>query len=54
MRDVVTTALDVVGLLAVAGGVFFALAPLWGGAALAPAGVVVLGGSAFAAWRAQR
>jgi hypothetical protein len=53
VHSVVTTALDVVGLLAVSAGVFFACAPALGGAALAPAGVTVLAGSAAAAWRAR-
>ncbi|MGI5288038.1 hypothetical protein ACQEVF_32500 [Nonomuraea polychroma] len=51
MREVVTTLLDVLGLLLVAAGVAAALAPLIGWACLGPAGVVVLAGSWLAARR---
>lgn len=54
MHEAVTTALDVLGLLVFAAGVFFAAEPAIGGSALLPAGVVVLAGSALAAWRRQR
>lgn len=47
MREAVTTALDVLGLLAVAFGVFFALQPLIG---LAAVGVAALPVMAVSAW----
>jgi hypothetical protein len=53
MHEMVTTALDVVALLAVAAGVYFAAAPWIGAAALAPAGLVVGGASAWWASRAR-
>jgi len=49
MRDLVTTLLDVLGLLLIAAGLAAALAPWIGWAALAAAGVVVLAGSQLAA-----
>lgn len=49
MRDVVTTVLDVAGLLLVAAGAGAAVRPLIGWSALAVAGVVVLAGSQVAA-----
>jgi hypothetical protein len=52
--ELVTTLLDVLGLLLVAAGVAAACWPLIGPAALAPAGVVVLGGSWLAAWLSSR
>jgi len=42
-REVVTTALDVIAVLAVACGLFAALLPYLGYAAAAPAGLVVFG-----------
>ncbi len=51
MHEMVTTALDVLGLLAVAAGLYFAAAPHIGGAAFLPAGAMVLAGSGLAAWR---
>lgn len=54
MNDVVSTALDVLGLLTVASGTFFACEPFMGGAALVPAGVVVMGVSAAWHWVAGR
>lgn len=47
----VTTALDVLGLLLVAGGVGRALFPVAGWWCLVAAGVVIIGGSALAAAR---
>lgn len=52
MRDAVTTALDVLGLLGLAVGVFFALLPHLGYAAVAPAALVVLAVSAW--WQTRR
>lgn len=49
MRELVTTLLDVLGLLLVAAGAAAALLPLVGWAGLAAAGVVVLAGSWWAA-----
>ena len=49
MRDVVTTALDALGLLLVAAGVTLGLLPFIGGFCLAAGGVVVLAGSWWAA-----
>lgn len=54
MRDAVTTALDVLGLLAVSAGVYFATEPVIGPAALVGSGVVTLAGSAFFAWQGRR
>jgi hypothetical protein len=54
VNELVTTALDVLGLLVVAAGVFFACRPLLAAAALVPAGVTVLGGSAVWAWLQRR
>lgn len=48
MREIVTTALDTLGLLLIAAGAGFAAAQFVGFAGLAVAGVVVLGGSALA------
>lgn len=53
MPDLVTTLLDVLGLLLVALGAGAALFPLIGWAATAASGAVVLGGS-WAAARSQR
>lgn len=50
MRELVTTLLDVLGLLLVAAGVCAALLPWIGWAALVPAGALVLAGS----WAAER
>lgn len=47
MREVVTTALDVLGLLLVAAGLAAAVKPLVGWACLLVAGAVVLAGSAW-------
>ena len=49
MGDVVTTALDVLGLLLVAAGVILGLFPFVGGFCFAAGGVVVLAGSWWAA-----
>lgn len=49
MRQIITTLLDVLGLLLVAAGAGVAAAALIGWTGLAVAGVVVLGGSALAA-----
>lgn len=49
MRELVTTLLDVLGLLLVAAGAAAALLPLVGWAGLAAAGIVVLAGSWWAA-----
>lgn len=49
MRELVTTLLDLVGLLLLAAGACAALYPLIGWAALAAAGLVVLTGSVLAA-----
>lgn len=48
MRDAMTTALDVLGLLLVAAGLAFFLWPHLGGAALAISGALILAGSAMA------
>lgn len=45
MRDLITTALDVLGLLLVAAGLAFYLWPQLGGAALAVSGALILVGS---------
>lgn len=45
LLQAITDVLDIVALLLFAGGVGAALAPWLGWAALAPAGLVVLGGS---------
>jgi len=53
MREVLTTALDALGLLLVAAGVG-ALVYQWiGWAALAAAGIVVLTGSAVSSWQSR-
>lgn len=49
MHESVTTALDVLGLLGLAAGVYFAGEPWLGGAALIPSSLIVLGLSALAA-----
>ena len=49
MREVVTTLLDVLGLLLVAAGVAAAMRPVIGWASLLAAGVVILAGSQIAA-----
>ncbi|WP_201260837.1 hypothetical protein [Embleya scabrispora] len=54
MRDVVTTLLDVLGLLLVAAGAGAALVPLIGWAGLVASGAVVLVGSSAAARVAGR
>lgn len=51
MHEAVTKALDVLGLLGLAVGVFFALLPVIGYAAVAPAGLVIL---AVSAWWGRR
>lgn len=48
MEKIVTTLLDVIGLLAVAAGAYFLFEPHMGRAALVVFGAVVLAGSAFA------
>jgi hypothetical protein len=48
MREHITTALDVLGLLLVAAGLAFYLWPYLGGAALAVSGALILIGSALA------
>lgn len=50
MRELVTTLLDMLGLLLVAAGIAAGLWPLAGGWGLCPAGVVIIGGS----WLASR
>jgi hypothetical protein len=50
MRDLLTTALDVLGLLLLAAGIAALVYPFVGWAALAVAGVVVLSGSALSSW----
>ena len=52
MRDAVTAALDVLGLLGLAAGVFFALLPFIGYASVGVASLVVLGVSAY--WQTRR
>ncbi|WP_162881460.1 hypothetical protein [Micromonospora aurantiaca] len=54
MRDAVTAALDVAGLLALAAGSFYAARPHVGLVAFGVAGVVILAGSAFFQWQAHR
>lgn len=49
MRDAITTALDVLGLLLVAAGLVFFLWPFIGGGALACAGALLVAASAQAA-----
>lgn len=51
MFAIVTTLLDALGLLLLAAGATALLFPLIGWGALVAAGLVVLAGSAFAAWR---
>lgn len=51
MRDLVTTVLDVLGLVGLAAGIYFAAEPWIGGAALIPASLLVLGASAL--WAVQ-
>lgn len=53
MREAVTTALDVLGLLLLAAGAAAAVFPLVGWSCLIAAGIVVLAGSVFAAWQAR-
>lgn len=48
-----TTILDLVGLVAVAGGVAYGLWPYLHGFVIAVAGGILLAGSAFAAWRGR-
>lgn len=52
MRDAVTAALDVLGLLGLAAGVFFALLPYLGYAAVGVASLVILAVSAW--WQTRR
>lgn len=47
MREAVTTALDVLGLLLVAAGLALFLWPIMGGAALAWSGVLIMAASAW-------
>lgn len=54
VRDLLTSLLDAVGLLAVAAGVGAGLAPWVGWFGLAVAGVIVLGGSLLADARTGR
>jgi hypothetical protein len=54
VRDLVTTLLDVVGLLLVAAGLGLGLEPVIGPVAVAVAGLVVLGGSHLATRLGQR
>ena len=54
VRDLVTTVLDVVGLLLIAAGAAAGAAPWVGWGSLAVAGIVVLVGSAVAAWPGRR
>ncbi len=53
MREALTTALDALGLLLLAAGVAALVFPWVGWAALAVAGLIVLGGSAVATWQAR-
>jgi len=53
MREVLTSALDALGLLLVAAGLAALVFPWAGWAALAVAGVVVLTGSAVASWQSR-
>jgi hypothetical protein len=50
VRDVVTTLLEVIGLLCIAAGIGAAFALLIGWPAMALAGVVVITGSALITW----
>lgn len=54
MRDLMTTLLDVLGLLLVAAGVGFAASYAVGPAGLAASGAVILGGSWLASWLPAR
>ncbi len=54
MREWVTTALDVLGLMLIAAGAGLAAGVLVGWSALAVSGVVVLAGSQVAAWFRDR
>lgn len=54
MRDLLTNLLDILGLLLIAAGIGAELYRLLGLAALAPAGAVVMAGSALAHWQAHR
>ncbi|MGW3651891.1 hypothetical protein [Streptomyces sp. NPDC000878] len=54
MRELMTTALDIVGLLLVAAGSGAAAYQVMGWAALAVSGVVVLAGSGLAARQARQ
>lgn len=47
MRELLTTALDIIGLLLVAAGLAFFLWPEIGGAALACSGALIMAGSAL-------
>lgn len=49
MRAIVTTGLDILGLLLLAAGLVAGLLPLIGWIALAPGGLIVLAGSQLAA-----
>ena len=51
MRDLLTTLLDTLGLLLLAAGAGVAVLQWRIGVALAVSGVVVIAGSAFAAWQ---
>lgn len=53
MREVLTSLLDVLGLLLIAAGVAAWLSQWIGWAALSVAGVVVLGGSTVAVWQSR-
>lgn len=52
--QLVTTLLDVVGVLAIAAGVTAALLPIIGPISLAIGGLIVIGASELAAWLAGR
>jgi len=54
VHDVMTTLLDALGVLLIAAGCGLAAAGLYRWAAVGVSGVVVLGGSALAAFRAGR
>lgn len=54
MTDLVTTLMEVLGLLLLAAGATAALVPLIGWSALAAGGLVLIGGSALVAWRMAR
>ena len=54
MREAMTTALDVLGLLLVAAGLAAFLWVWMGAASLAPAGFLILAASQFSEWQLNR